>query len=49
MRDKKLTHRYPTCLVYLTLLQQEFFRARLGDMAFVQDLMRIGQTQHETW
>ncbi|KAK1925732.1 SOH1-domain-containing protein [Papiliotrema laurentii] len=40
---------YPTCLVYLTLVQQELFRSRLGDPTFVQDLVRQGQKHHETW
>jgi mediator of RNA polymerase II transcription subunit 31 len=45
----RLMRRYPTCLVYLTLVQQELFRSRLGDPTFVQDLVRQGQKHHETW
>ena len=40
---------YPTCLVYLGLIQQELFRSRLGDIGFVQELSRIGTRHHETW
>ncbi|ORY31787.1 SOH1-domain-containing protein [Naematelia encephala] len=40
---------YPTCLVFLTLLQSESFRARLADPGFVTELCRIGQRHHETW
>jgi len=40
---------YPTSLVYLTLLLTPAFRARLGDLAFIGDLMRIGARHHETW
>jgi len=40
---------YPTCLVYLTLLQTEAFRDRLGDGAFIGELMRVGKRHHETW
>ncbi|KAI9634651.1 SOH1-domain-containing protein [Dioszegia hungarica] len=40
---------YPTCLVYLTLLQQASFRERLSDPVFVAELMRIGVRHHETW
>lgn len=41
--------RYPTCLVYLSMIQQELFRNRLGDIGFVQELARIGTRHHETW
>ncbi|OCF37321.1 hypothetical protein I316_01230 [Kwoniella heveanensis BCC8398] len=40
---------YPTCLVYLTLIQTELFRSRLGDMGFIAELMRVGVKHHETW
>ncbi|KIR38538.1 hypothetical protein I307_06566 [Cryptococcus deuterogattii 99/473] len=40
---------YPTCLVYLTLLQTELFRSRLGDMGFITELMRVGSRHHATW
>ncbi|WVQ84400.1 hypothetical protein IAT38_006552 [Cryptococcus sp. DSM 104549] len=40
---------YPTCLVYLTLLQTELFRSRLGDMGFITELMRVGSQHHATW
>ncbi|OXC81303.1 hypothetical protein J005_06594 [Cryptococcus neoformans] len=40
---------YPTCLVYLTLLQTELFRSRLGDMGFITELMRVGARHHGTW
>ncbi|ORX37062.1 SOH1-domain-containing protein [Kockovaella imperatae] len=40
---------YPTCLVYLTLIQQETFRSRLGDPAFIEELRRLGTRHHETW
>ncbi|WVQ96595.1 hypothetical protein IAU59_003700 [Kwoniella sp. CBS 9459] len=40
---------YPTCLVYLTLVQTELFRSRLGDMGFIAELMRVGVKHHETW
>lgn len=41
--------RYPTCLVYLTLLQQPLFRERLKDPLFAPELVRIGTRHHETW
>lgn len=41
--------RYPTCLVYLTLLGTPSFRAMLGDMGFIGELARIGTRHHETW
>ncbi|KIR52988.1 hypothetical protein I315_04446 [Cryptococcus gattii Ru294] len=40
---------YPTCLVYLTLLQTELFRSRLGDMGFIAELMRVGSRHHAAW
>ncbi|OCF39713.1 hypothetical protein I317_06506 [Kwoniella heveanensis CBS 569] len=40
---------YPTCLVYLTLIQTELFRSRLEDMGFIAELMRVGVKHHETW
>ncbi|WVR06646.1 hypothetical protein IAU60_003678 [Kwoniella sp. DSM 27419] len=40
---------YPTSLAYLSLLQTELFRARLGDMGFIAELMRVGSKHHETW
>jgi len=40
---------YPTCLVYLTLLQQPLFRERLHDPVFVGELVRVGVRHHETW
>ncbi|KAK8858900.1 hypothetical protein IAR55_003131 [Kwoniella newhampshirensis] len=40
---------YPTCLVYLTLLQTELFKSRLNDMGFINELIRVGTRHHETW
>ncbi|WRT68144.1 uncharacterized protein IL334_005119 [Kwoniella shivajii] len=40
---------YPTCLVYLTLLQSDIFRSRLNDPGFIGELMRVGVKHHETW
>ncbi|ODN74074.1 hypothetical protein L202_07541 [Cryptococcus amylolentus CBS 6039] len=40
---------YPTCLVYLTLLQTEMFRSRLGDMGFIMELIRVGTKHHSSW
>ncbi|WWD18793.1 hypothetical protein CI109_103248 [Kwoniella shandongensis] len=40
---------YPTCLVYLTLLQTELFRSRLNDLGFINELIRVGTKHHETW
>jgi len=44
-----LGKRYPTCLVYLTLLQVQAFRDRLGDRSFIDELKRVGARHHETW
>ncbi|WVN90779.1 uncharacterized protein L203_106022 [Cryptococcus depauperatus CBS 7841] len=40
---------YPTCLVYLTLLQTELFRMRIADSGFIQELMRVATRYHATW
>ncbi|WWC88316.1 uncharacterized protein L201_003224 [Kwoniella dendrophila CBS 6074] len=40
---------YPTCLIYLTLLQSDQFRSRLSDLGFINELMRVGIKHHETW
>jgi hypothetical protein len=47
--DSHADSRYPTSLVYLTLLQQALFRDRLRDPIFVNELVRIGVRHHETW
>lgn len=40
---------YPTCLVYLSLLQKESFREAVGNPAWVGEMMRVGARHHETW
>ncbi|WWC71091.1 uncharacterized protein I206_105044 [Kwoniella pini CBS 10737] len=40
---------YPTCLIYLTLLQSEIFRIRCSDIGFINELIRVGIKHHETW